>query len=689
MSEIQGGHPPEPPRAAYERPAVSWDELALVVVGAAFVFGWCWAATGTPSLAVAMTGLGAFAAYYAVGTLAASWTRLWLGITVSFASKLVTGFALVNTALFVVAAAHLPALQPTSVGVVAVAVAMLARSRPRLERVPSAGWIPPTLATGLSLVAATLWAQDCLPPVAVTGEITVFKPWVDSFYHAAQIASMSGVHQNTRMEQLHLAFVPAPLYHYAPYVLPAVVKAFSSITAYGAYAGVLVPFGIFLTGMGAYALVSSWWGAWPGFAATAALLLLPDAASQGTGNGYLGYHWMQNVGPAGMYGVAVLALAWSFVLRGCRARSALQLGAGWVLGALAVAYKAQFFVASALLLWMYPPAAMRGVSIRRRAAWFLGAFGVYTGAVVLANRSGSFPLMRLDGSATRDFIGRMLLGANNAPGAFRDFFEPHLLGFASQAEFLGYGAVYLAACAVGGFMVAYGILAVWLRRRVDVAVLVFPGLVLSNFVVMGLLLAYDDRGLGAKEELLHRPFVWAYFVMAAWVGGASALAVLGDGASARWRRLVLAGAAVALLVVPARRGADGVQNKEGWSLARMEVPTAYLDVARFLRTAAAPGDIAQDSHGDPYVVLAAMSERRPFVVSYWMPIAYGREEAAARRSVVSWLKAVEDPAILGAAARDARIRWLVLSSGDHVAWPRAVLDHPAFASGGYRVYKLY
>ena len=43
---------------------------------------------------------------------------------------------------------------------------------------------------------------------------------------------------------------------------------------------------------------------------------------------------------------------------------------------------------------------------------------------------------------------------------------------------------------------------------------------------------------------------------------------------------------------------------------------------------------------------------------------------------------------LAAFARQTGIRWYVLHPGDVVAWPADVLDHPAFADRGFRVYDL-
>ena len=65
----------------------------------------------------------------------------------------------------------------------------------------------------------------------------------------------------------------------------------------------------------------------------------------------------------------------------------------------------------------------------------------------------------------------------------------------------------------------------WRKARIGAAAFLFPLFVIVNYLVMSLGLAVDTKGLARPEELLHRAFVWAYFVVAAW-GGAGAYGLL-------------------------------------------------------------------------------------------------------------------------------------------------------------------
>src|SRR5690606_33135146 len=128
------------------------------------------------------------------------------------------------------------------------------------------------------------------------------------------------------------------------------------------FAGVLAPVGVFFTGLAAYAFVGSWWGPWPGVAAAMALFLIPDGAQQGLQNPFLSYHWLTHISPSATHGLALLAVAWTFVSRGCEQGNRVQLFAGWLVAGVVALYKLHFVVASALLLLLVPALFFRRAS---------------------------------------------------------------------------------------------------------------------------------------------------------------------------------------------------------------------------------------------------------------------------------------------------------------------------------------
>src|SRR5690606_18093910 len=110
-------------------------------------------------------------------------------------------------------------------------------------------------ALGISAVATTLWCQDSIDPISYEGRSVVFKPWIDGFYHSVHIRIFADSHGAASIEDFRLAGVPARLYHYGVYMLPALVKQASGIHSYPAFAGILAPVGVLFTGLAAYALL--------------------------------------------------------------------------------------------------------------------------------------------------------------------------------------------------------------------------------------------------------------------------------------------------------------------------------------------------------------------------------------------------------------------------------------------------
>ena len=278
---------------------------------------------------------------------------------------------------------------------------------------------------GLSLAAATLWCQDSLRPTSVDGNIVTFEPWIDGFYHAVHVRIFGAAHGASTIEDFRMAGVPARLYHYGAYMTPALIREASGLHSYAMFAGVLAPVGVFFTGLAAYALFGSFWGMWPGLAAAAAVLLLPDGAQQGMQNTFMSYHWLTQISPSASYGLALLALAWLFILLGCTRASRLQLVVGWVIGAVLAVYKLHFFIASALLFLLVPALFFgASVGVGRRALWALAAAAVYVVTVLLVQRIPGVPAIRFNGSSLGEIFSLIKQFAQR--GALRDFLDGHL-----------------------------------------------------------------------------------------------------------------------------------------------------------------------------------------------------------------------------------------------------------------------
>lgn len=543
------------------------------------------------------------------------------------------------------------------------------------------------VAFALCAVATTLWCTDALTPPYRDGATTIFRLWGDSFVHARLISVFAHAHGFASMSDIRMWGAPPYLYHYASYAVPAAVSAMTRSGAYEVFASFLLPLGVLLTGLAAFAFAGSIWGRWPAAAASFAILLVPDAYQQGFGNKYLSYDFMQQVNVGGLYGVACMAVAWIFVLHGCRSRNVASIVIGWAVAFIALPYKAHVFVANSFLIMIYPCLFIAGLKLRWRMTAATALIACFVLAAMLSQTFDRIPTLRLDGSGARTYVAYLL--ANQDPGLMKSFIE---MGLGSQPwaapRLVLFGGALVLLGTFGYWSVVAVATVLWIRKRVPAAVSAFPLLVIANYLVMALGLAMDGKQIGSPDELLNRPLVWAYFAVAAWTGGAIYHRLFGAGLPrATGARAVLASGALAGLVVPLTLAAN-LQTFPHWSgYASFSelgaVPTCLVDAARFIRGHSVPGDVVQDSGNDPRVWVTALAERPDFAMDTPNRPPAGLDR---RLADLAAFKRLTDAADIQTFATRNRIAWYLLRPTGNVAWPGVFRDKAAFECGGYRVF---
>ena len=662
----------------------SGPDLAVAALAAAVVAGWAAVAGGAFSLLALAACEVAFLAFYLVGSLFAAWGPLAAGALFDLPLRLLMGYVAINTALLVLAWLSPLGIVANFGLLFAGAAALFVAARPIRQhgKEDSVG----LLVVGLSLAAATLWCQDSLRPISVEGNTVTFKPWIDGFYHAVHLRIFGAGHGASTIEDFRMAGVPARLYHYGAYMTPAFIRQASGIRSYAAFAGILAPMGVFFTGLGAYALVGSFWGPWPGLAGAAALLLLPDGAQQGMQNTFMSYHWLTQISPSASYGLALLAMAWMFVLQGCRQGSRLQVIAGWLIAGILTFYKLHFFIASALLLLLVPPLFFRGpLGGRRRALWAVSAAAVYGVTLVGVQKVPGVPLIRFDGSSVGEIF--TLIKGFTHPGTLRDFLDGRLGPEHSLLSNVAIGAPYVLLSALGFLAPLLMILAIRLRKRTSQVLVLFPLLLVANFLAMFLGLALDLRS-STPDELSHRPIMIMYFVVVAWVGGAAGLLLFESQRLGRVARPLLLFAAVLLLAVPAFLGA-GVQRIAAMRMfSPVRVPVGLVRAAEYIRDHGDGQDLLQDSQFDRTYAVAALAERRTYASRTLTTISYHIDLLQQRIAFIEHFMELRDAAAVLATAHQIGLRWFLLDPGDQVAWPAEIAQRPVFELGGYRLYRF-
>jgi hypothetical protein len=579
----------------------------------------------------------------------------------------------------------------------AIVIFFVRRGEPKLD-LKSETFVPDLLCILVSAIAATLWCEDALNPTVIDGQDTIFRVWQDSFFHTRLIGMFSQTHGIGSVSNIRMAGAPPVLYHYASYFLPAAFVSLTGASAFDVFVGFQLPFGIMLTGLAAFAFAASLWGFWPGLAASCALILLPDAYQQGFGSRFLSYNFLQQVNLAGLYGVSCVAAAWIFILDGCRSGKYSPIIFGYAFILLTLIYKSQIFIANAFLGMMYPCLFLSGLPASRRWLAAISFLAIFVLVIWLSQQSEAVPLLRLDFSSTGEYAGQ-LFGSYD-PGFLRDFYashinngQPRIISLSWQQKIipglLFAGMILLSSFGLWGLASA----AMYLRLRttLEPAILSFPLLLVANYLMMALGLAESTRGIGAPEELLNRPVVWAYFGVVAWTAGAAYAFAFGNSPPKGVRaRGFIALFTLSCLTVP-WLFARNLQTFPAWGGKKdftefSRFPTCLVNASHYLREHSRSSDVIQDSANDQNLLVGALAERQDFAVD-WM---FGRSRKGLKERLddLASFKTMTSETDLVVFAVKSKIAWYLLRPETKVSWPVGFLGNFAFDCNGYRIYRF-
>src|SRR5215468_1938157 len=649
-----------------DHPGWPMAACAYVLLVTFFLSIWQLRVTGRPSVT-------ALVIFTLLATLSLAYGRLLTRFTVlsspaarDLTVQFLCGYLLLNTLLALVSLVF-PFGMVTSALIVAVGVLVLGFFCP--EPSEKAGGIlsqlPSLLGLLLSAVGATLWCADSMRPTVVRDQLTIFHTWQDTFIHVRHISAIAQSHGLSTLSDIQRSDTPPRVYHYASYFTPAAISSLTATSAFDVFGSFLLPFGVVLSGLAAFALAASLWGPWAGLAATVALILFPDSYQQGFANKYLSYGFLQQVNPGGYYGVACAALAWLFIFDGCKAGRYGSILLGYAVAVLSVFYKAHVFVANALLIMMYPCFFMTRLRPSRRFAAGTVFLILYVSIVL-----DSFD-----------------------PGALKSFFTWALVEQPASKPVLAlYAVSMLLLSTFGLWTIACGATFLVLRARRHTArpILFFPLFVVANYGLMSLGLAMDVRRVGTPDELLNRPLVWAYFAVVVWTAGAAYATQFGDAPPRRRAGRIAAALfiVVALTVpwmfsqnlqtFPARAGFGSFEDFASF-------PSCRVQASLYIRAHSRAQEIVQDSENDFRYLTTALTERQAFVIANMLKT---REETgmSERLAGMESFKHVTSAAGLTASAARHKISWYLLHPTSTVSWPAPLRDAAEYVCDGFRVY---
>ena len=531
-------------------------------------------------------------------------------------------------------------------------------------------WLAPVLI----LIGSLLWSIDNLRGLQSAGASFVLVPWVDFFFHARQISNFSRFEGDPAM--LHWSMYGETLapYHYASYIVPALVSRLADIPSLQLATSLYPVLGMLLTGAVMLVLLESRQGALAALAGLVLLYFVPDVTSWIPSiSRWFSYYFFQQVGVGGAYATAVCGMALACARRAQATGSprltvwaaALLLGAGF--------FKIQILLAYGVFFYLYFLAIAPGFGRPFKVAGSVAIVAVF---LLLAWRASAVPNAPTLGLALDSIADRVA-----APTSL-------MLAFLPPAALLVWTASF-------GWMLPLVLLLAWKLRRDPAsrpALLLALG-TLGVLACVRLLLA-DNHGFGDRYEINRKTFVLPYFVFVSVAGELVGrwLQLRPDPRFDAWRRgrkrrWLMAGSALgaAAAVSGTSIAASRLQVWPGLgTYVHVPVPGGLVQAASYLRTASAPTDVVQLCENDEYNELAVLAERSVYVAKLVVNASDASVEERRRFHALAQL--AREPGYAGAAraARELHIDWWVETPNCHSPWTDG---HPAsFGNAGYSVH---
>lgn len=673
------------------RPRARTVDLAASGLLLFFLLIWQFRVLGTLQPVSCLISVAFVACSYALGTSIGRLTGAAVIAVGGAPTRMLIGILTFSTALFVMTLVSPFGVAANASGIAILSLLLLFVPYRKGAGAETEGGtkFPELLCIALAGVGATIWCQDIQPPMVVAGDVAVFHAWSDMFIHVREISAFAQSHGLGSLSNMKEAGAPAQAYHFASYMIPAAMSASSGMSAVDCYAAIQLPLGILVSGLGAYALIASFWGAWPGAAAVFAIVILPDAFLQGFGNRYMSFYFLSQVNLASLYGLTMAALAWAFVIDGCRKGCYSCVLLGYVLLVGCLFYKAQFFVANAFILMIYPCLFFSTLGPRVRAGVGVLFTVLFFVAIGLSQQFDGVPAMRLDGSGI-GYYARAIISAYE-PGSARDFFERVLLREQHSASVTAIvAALMIAMTTFGIWLFATPAVAILLRKRLSRPIGGFLFLVVGNYFIMSLGLALNTSDTGTPDELLNRPLVWAYFVVAAWTLGGFVYWLQINGQLQKTGVRLLAILVLTFGTIGAVVQARDLQTLPAWGRKNYAdfnaVPLCLVHSVRYVRDHSSQRDVIQDSANDSDFVVSALSERQDYVVKG----VFGRATRSQSRRLqeLATLRSSGDGEALTRYALAHGIDWYVMRPDMALLWPASFLARSAYTCDGYFVFRF-
>jgi len=527
----------------------------------------------------------------------------------------------------------------------------------------------------------TIWCWDLLHPMQMTSQTVSFKVWGDVFYHMSQINVLTRMTDFRQESDILSSEIPFRLYHYASYLIPSLLAKVSGLNSFEVYASLLVPLGLVLLCFSAYLIASLIFGSCAGLFAAMALFLLPDAFHQGWGNLFLGqFHWLIQASPAMPYGVACAALVFSCIFLFYKEQKIRFVVIAYIFVIMTLLFKSQIFVAISLPALILPILFYQQINLLQKSILIAICLAIYVGIITFANSMPNFPPIRLNGQGFIPYTH--WLNDIQGPGILKNILNSSLVLSRRSFQIVVYIGFVLVT-SIGWALCIYFLILNSLSRKVGWTFALFPVLIIGIYLVMALGLALNDSEVGLPEELQHRPFIWAYFILTVWAAAGLYLLATSSpklGGVKKFYPFAL----ISLFIFFPLNHYKNIQGHTQSS--QIQIPLCQYQSAQFIKAHLNSQEVFQDSGVDTSMILTALSAQPEFVVNF---LGTKTPKLVQRRTLeIEGLRSNSDPKVIVDYMQTHRISYFTVSPTSKLAWDRALDDRVVFECDGYRIYQF-
>lgn len=545
----------------------------------------------------------------------------------------------------------------------------------------------------IAAVAPMLWFQESFHFASFGQDTIVFHQWGDIFFHSTILNIFSRESGLANLHSMFTAGEPLPIYHYAAYSIPAMLKTLSEAPALLITATVMPSLGLFLAALSAYCLGQIHRPGPGGLLAVCAVALFPDPSFYGVSSRWNSYFFFLEIAVAVGYTIAVMGFALTLILGGLKNHLPIPVWMGVIMAGFSVFFKAPIAVAYSLALCVMAFLFMPTFSRTQRGLLCGGALAGFLVLILTLHGLPGVPTLEFSSLEKFHTIETMLSISAKPIGLMRSLFTDEFRAIQSTGGKLLFGFL----------LVSIGYLGIWLlllplglrfaiKNDMPRYFVAYPMVVMFNLFIVAMCMAPNVSGSGDLHEITHKTFVWPYFTVAAWLGavlGGPVRAVLQSVATKIGPYLLAPLVVVLVCATPLYFGHQTISGiaRPNWNV---PMPRGLYECAIFLRTHSRTDAVVQLQlpQQDLWLTFPAVSERYSFAATFKFPRTRAKDypEYQRRIALMDTLLQEPDPIQAITELRKTTIDWFVVNTKPPPAW----LAHriPDFASGDYRVYKV-